>query len=127
VTVLLAHLADDRGEAVLAAALEQARFRGEPLVVVNVASGEKPLDDRIVPDDELDHLVGRAARAGVTATVEQPLEGDVAAAVLDAAERHQVSLVVVGVRRRSAVGKLLMGSKAQRIILDADVPVLAVK
>lgn len=126
-TVLLAHLADDRGDAVLAAALEQARFRRSRLVVVNVASGEKPLDDRIVPGDELAAVVARAAEAGVEATVEQPLEGDVAAAVLDAAEKHGAELVVVGVRRRSAVGKLLMGSKAQRIILDADVPVLAVK
>ena len=35
--------------------------------------------------------------------------------------------VVVGLRHRSPVGKMLMGSVAQRILLDADVPVLSVK
>jgi nucleotide-binding universal stress UspA family protein len=36
-------------------------------------------------------------------------------------------LLVVGARRRSRVGKLLMGSVTQSIILDADIPVLVVK
>ncbi|WP_369135946.1 universal stress protein, partial [Modestobacter sp. I12A-02662] len=36
-------------------------------------------------------------------------------------------VLVIGVRRRTAVGKLLMGSAAQRILMDVDCPVLAVK
>ena len=36
-------------------------------------------------------------------------------------------LIVIGLRHRTAVGKLLMGSVAQRILLDARCPVLAVK
>jgi nucleotide-binding universal stress UspA family protein len=36
-------------------------------------------------------------------------------------------VIVIGLRKRSAVGKLLMGSSALRILLDADCPVLAVK
>jgi len=36
-------------------------------------------------------------------------------------------VIVIGLRKRSAVGKLLMDSSALRILLDADRPVLAVK
>jgi nucleotide-binding universal stress UspA family protein len=52
---------------------------------------------------------------------------DVAEAVLQVSAESSASLIVVGVRPRSPVGKLLLGSVAQRIILDATCPVLAVK
>jgi len=53
--------------------------------------------------------------------------GDVADEVLRVADETDASLIVIGLRRRSPVGKLLLGSSAQRILLDADRPVLAVK
>ena len=43
------------------------------------------------------------------------------------AEENAVDLIVIGVRRRSRVGKLLMGSSAQYVILKAGCPVLTVK
>ena len=34
---------------------------------------------------------------------------------------------MIGLRRRSAAGKPLMGSSARRILIDVDCPLLAVK
>lgn len=53
---------------------------------------------------------------------------DPATAVIDELnERSEVDRLVLGVRARSRVGKLILGSVAQRIILRSPVPVLTVR
>ena len=47
--------------------------------------------------------------------------------LLSIAEASSAELIVIGLRRRSPVGKLILGSNAQRVLLDAPCPVLAVK
>jgi nucleotide-binding universal stress UspA family protein len=48
-------------------------------------------------------------------------------AILKVAEQLEADLIVIGMRRRSRVGKLVLGSNAQDILLGADADVLAVK
>ena len=43
------------------------------------------------------------------------------------AEEHKVDEIIIGVRRRSKVGKLLFGSTAQYVILNAPCPVVSVR
>ena len=43
------------------------------------------------------------------------------------AEETDASLIIIGLRRRTPVGKLILGSNAQRVLLDAPCDVLAVK
>lgn len=59
--------------------------------------------------------------------VEEASSSDLTDAVLEVAERAGATRIVVGLRRGSPVGKLIVGSSAQRILLDAPCPVLPVK
>ncbi len=52
---------------------------------------------------------------------------DPAEDLIAVAEAESADFIVIGLRRRSPVGKLILGSNAQRILLDAGCPVLAVK
>ncbi|WP_114560862.1 universal stress protein [Desertihabitans aurantiacus] len=99
------------GRAALRAGAEEARRRGAELVWLNV--GPRAVDPSWVPD---------GAREVV-----RPEHQDPEAALIDAASYEHAEVLVIGVRRRSPVGKFLMGSLVQRVILDSTVPVLAVK
>ena len=52
---------------------------------------------------------------------------ELAEAILGLATSEQADLLVIGSRRRSPVGKLIMGSTVQRVLLDAPMPVLVTK
>ena len=47
--------------------------------------------------------------------------------LVEFANENQIEEIIVGVKRRSKVGKLLMGSTAQYVILQANCPVVTVK
>jgi nucleotide-binding universal stress UspA family protein len=47
--------------------------------------------------------------------------------MVEIADEEGADLIVIGLRRRSPVGKLVLGSNAQDILLSANCPVLAVK
>ncbi len=126
-TVVVAYSPDPYGEAALEAALEEAAVRRERVVVVNATKGDAYVDPRFATADQVEDLTARIAAAGLDGVVLHEVVDDVGAAVVAAAESGGARLVVVGVRHRSPVGKAIMGSVSQRVILDATVPVLAVK
>jgi nucleotide-binding universal stress UspA family protein len=127
-TVLVGFVPTSEGEAAFTAALEEARRRAEPLVVLNSARGGAPVSVDVAPEEAVARMADRAAAEGVELDVRQHThEGDAADEVLRVAREVAASVIVIGLRKRSPVGKLLMGSSAQRILLEADRPVLAVK
>ena len=127
-TVLVAYVPTPEGDAAFAAAVEEAGRRGERLVLLNTPREGAPVSTAVADEDTVRDLVGRAAAAGVDVEVRQDAHaGDLSDEVVRVAGAVDASVIVIGLRRRSPVGKLLMGSTAQRILLDADRPVLAVK
>ncbi|HWJ67319.1 MAG TPA: universal stress protein [Nocardioides sp.] len=125
--VVAAYSADDYGRAAIRWAEAVALGAGARLVVVNATRGDSLVDARFAHDDEIAALRERLAGEGLDVEVRHDVVPDVAEAVVAAADETSADLVVVGVRRRTPVGKLLLGSVAQRVILDAHCPVVAVK
>jgi nucleotide-binding universal stress UspA family protein len=128
-TVVLGYVPKPEGEAALAASIAEARLRDADLVIVNSHRGHH--DDADATDRvqaELDDVRRRVADAGVRVDVRHPETGlEASEDLLKVADEVGAELVVIGLRRRTPVGKLILGSNAQRILLDAPCPVLAVK
>lgn len=56
-----------------------------------------------------------------------PTRGDIADALVDLATRVGADPLVIGTRKRSPVGKLIMGSTVLRVLMDAPMAVLVTK
>lgn len=127
-TVLACYLPTAEGRAAFTAALDEAARRDEPLVVLNSPRTGAPMTATLADDDELAALRRSAEESGRAVQVRtDPHADDLVDVVLGVADEIDASVIVIGLRRRSAVGKLLMGSTAQRLLLTAERPVLAVK
>ena len=127
-TIVVGYVPKPEGRAALRAAVEEAGLRKESLYVLNTAVGDAVVDPTFASDNDLAEVRRQLEMSGVDFEIEHRVSGrggdeDVTAA----AERLGASLVVIGLRRRSATGKLVFGSSAQRILLDVPCPVLAVK
>ena len=126
-TVVVGFIPDQFGEAALAAGLEEAERRGTDLVVVNTTKGDALVDKRYVGEAGLAALESRLAGAAVATRVEQAIGPDVAGELVRVAREASADVIVIGLRHRTPVGKLIMGSVAQEVLLDAPCWVLAVK
>jgi len=119
-TIVVGHLATPEGQEALRTAVTEARERKVPLVVVT--SGKRPLEEC---QAETDELVDQLA-VDLDVRVEQGT-GDLAEDLIRTATGVGAGLIVIGLRKRSPVGKLILGAGAQRILVEAPCPVLAVK
>ncbi|MET8354239.1 MULTISPECIES: universal stress protein [unclassified Micromonospora] len=91
-------------------------------------AGDAYVDPRFAQDHDLERVRRELTGLGVRHSVRQLVRGrDAAEEIVELAESEDVSLVVIGIRHRTPVGKLIMGSTAQEILLGARCPVLAVK
>ena len=96
-------------------------------MVVNAGPGGKDVPG-VVDGNEGERVAARLAKLPVPAEFKQFVRGRSAVEEIEElVQQLQVSVLVIGLRRRSAVGKLLLGSTAQEILMTVSCPVLAVK
>lgn len=121
--IVVGYIPTKEGAAALAHAGKEAILRKTNLVVIN-----SDRDGAGNDSEELDKLGDELRGQGLDVTVRQLIRGNEPAEDLIAvADEISAELIVIGLRRRTPVGKLILGSNAQRILLDASCPVLAVK
>ncbi|MEV7396499.1 universal stress protein [Aeromicrobium sp. NPDC092404] len=126
-TIAVAYRPDEFGRAALDWAAAEARSKGESLLIINVHRVEPRLDTGHAKGRHMQDVTEALQQDQVPYELRQVEGESVASTVLFEAEQSGASLIVIGVRPRSPVGKILMGSVAQQILLDAAVPVVAVK
>jgi nucleotide-binding universal stress UspA family protein len=127
-TICIAYGRTPEGAAALELGVAESRLRCVPFVVLATERQER-FDTAAHDGAVRSRIESRLAELRVDGDPDGRVEvvddgGDAAEALLDLVAGHRATLLVVGVRRRSPVGKLLTGSTAQRLVLDSPVPVL---
>ena len=127
-TIVVGYVPTPEGEAALIRAGEEAQMRDEKLVVVSSTRGESGVGPAYPQTSALSRMVADIKGEGVDVEVQHKEQArDAADEILAAADAAGASLVVVGLKKRSAVGKLMLGSTAQTVMLGAKCSVLGVR
>lgn len=127
-TILVAYVPRPEGQTALDKGIELAKERNENLIVVNATPGGTGEDPSRVDAQDVERIEQLISVSGVKAEFKQFVRGKNAVEELeDMVATHNVSMLVIGLRKRTAVGKLIMGSMAQEILMTISCPILAVK
>jgi len=130
VAIVVGYVPTKEGRAALRRAADESLLRKSKLIVINSQRGGRDFDAEEAQRFEADlaRIQSELDAEGLEHEVRQLVRGNEPAEDLIAvAESEQAEFIVIGLRRRTPVGKLILGSNAQRILLDASCPVLAVK
>lgn len=129
-SVVVGYVDSPAGRAALRTAVSEAHLRGAHVVVVHSARGGATLDgaDAVAIKDSLTQVRTELKAEGVEFQIRNLVRGnDPADDLVEMVEEYGAELLVIGLRQRSSVGKLILGSNAQRVLMTAPCPVLAVK
>ncbi|HKJ10994.1 MAG TPA: universal stress protein [Ornithinimicrobium sp.] len=129
-SIVVGYVPTPEGQAALHAAAAEAVLHGVSLTVVRTHSRGHELgpEEGKRFETDLAAALDQAGERELTHEVRAPvISADPSENLIAVAEEVHATCIVIGLRRRSKVGKLFLGSNAQRVLLDAPCPVLAVK
>jgi nucleotide-binding universal stress UspA family protein len=126
--IVVGYIPTPEGIAAVDWAISEAQQHEAALFVLNTGKDGNYADAQFASAADIDALDAQLGASGLTHTMLRPTDGvNAADSILTAAEQNDADLIVIGLRRRSPVGKLITGSTAQAILLGADCPVVGVK
>lgn len=125
--IVVGYTNDQFGRAALDAGIAEAALRDTDLLVINSTPGDSYVDAAFAQPGDVRDIEDRLRDCGVRYELSQPVGVYAADALLEAMERPDAQLLVIGLRHRNPVGKLLLGSVAQQVLVECPKPVLAVK
>ena len=124
--ILLAYVPSATSEAAFDFAVEEAERRDASLLVLASERAPDPRKARGVTDQR--PLQERLEETGLGFELRTvPKRDDPADDILDAVEHDDVDLVILGIRKRTPIGKILLGSTSQRVAIESPVPMVMVK
>lgn len=131
-SVVIGYSPSPQGEAALRAGLREARLLRVPVLVASHPYHHSDEGVTTASSGEVEEALTAAAAAGGEPIPDQVeiLSGqgrDVGEFLLEVSQRPGVRLLVIGLRRKSPIGKLNLGASARRVVLSSPCPVLAVK
>ena len=111
------------------AATRARAFAAKVYLVTSVAGGEDiPREEFQKKEEDLKQIRRRLKDDGIDCETTLSVRGlDPGEDLVTFARQNNVDEIIIGIRRRSKVGKLVFGSTAQFVILEAHCPVLTVK
>jgi nucleotide-binding universal stress UspA family protein len=130
VTIVVGYVNTPEGDAAIDTAASEAELRGARIVVVHSMFGgsRDKGEEYIASAEAMERIHAELTGRGIEHSVHEYVRGQTPAEdLVQAAQEYEAGLIVIGIRRRSATGKILLGSNALEILHDATCPVLCVK
>ncbi len=128
--ILVGYKGVNVGKDLLKIALTHAKaFKGEVLIVTSMVGGGKSEQSKVqTAEENLEKAKKHFDENGITCKTHLLIRGlEPGEDLVNFAIEKGVDEIIIGVKSRSKVGKLLFGSTAQAVILQAECPVLSVK
>ena len=126
--ILVGYDGKEPAKKALKVAVDHANAFGAEIHVLHSKVTDLPQKEHEQDEQEMEAVKSDLEKQGISCKMHLIIINmDPGEHIVEFAKEHRMDEIVIGVRMRSKVGKLIMGSTAQHVILEAPCPVVSVK
>ena len=126
-TIVVGYAPSTQGRAALRAGIRYAERTGSPLLVAAHQHAVPGSGGAAATEEEVRAELEEQGADLEGVTIRRGPDREIGEFLLATIEDVQAELLVIGLRRKSPIGKLNLGASARRVVLGAPCPVLTVK